>query len=183
MSVHLLPLLLTACFSVKDTAPLEDTGDTAAGEALPAGFESELEDQGGCADVVLYAWKPDDTLAMFFRTEGVAEAAHTAGEATSFSWSLPDPALSLHVERGEHLTHITCGDVLEYETVVEASWQAVSGEVQLTVTPTGDATDWGEYPSLGELELTDIVFEPEAGGASTPLSSFFISSGIGWLPG
>lgn len=199
----LLLLAATGCFGTDkpdDSVPPEGDTDTDADsdtdsdsdsdsdtdsdtDPVGPGFEAGLTYDGGCADVVLYAWRPDDTLALFFRTTGVAEAAHAAGEATTFSWTLPDDALDLHLEQGEHLTEITCSDVIEYHPVVTAAWTAVSGTATLTVTPTGDATPWGEYPSLGELQITDIVLQSAEGGEDLPLESFAISSGIGWLPG
>ncbi len=152
-------------------------------EGLHPAWANQLESQGGCSDVIMYAWKPDDTLALFFRGHGVAEAAHAAGEATDFLWTLPDPEVEVWVERGEHLTHVTCNDVMEYEPLVTATWIARSGSVFLTVTPTGEAQPWGEYPALGELELSGIILEPEHGGDPAHLSYFPISTGIGWLPG
>jgi len=164
-----------------DTDADSDT-DTDVLELLPA-WTNDLANAGGCSDVLMYAWKPDDTVALFFRGSGVAEAAHAAGEATEFYWALPHPDVEVWAERGEHLTHVTCNDVMEVEPVVAATWTATSGSVFLTVTPTGDHKPWGEYPALGELELSGIILEPEHGGNPAHVSYFPIAVGIGWMPG
>jgi len=174
-------LLLAACGPGGDSAAGDDT-DTPDRLRIEAGFESVLAHQGGCADVVLYRWAPDDTLALFFRTQGAVQAAHAAGVPTTTGWTLPDPAVELLVQAGEHVSHVTCDDILEFEVVVERSWTAVAGTASLTITPTGEATEW-EMPALGELVLGDVVLEPDDGGDPVPLPSLTISSGVGWFPG
>lgn len=160
----------------------DSDADTDALTLEPA-WANELENQGGCSDVIMYAWKPDDTVALFFRGSGVAEAAHAAGEATEFYWSLPDPEVEVWVERGQHITHVTCNDALEFETVVDRTWVGTEGSVFLTVTPTGDPTDWGEFPALGELELSGVRLDSGHDAVPPHLSYYFISTGIGWMPG
>ncbi len=206
--VPLLALPALACFDAEDPEDTAEEADTDADsdadtdtdtdadadadadsdtdtdiEGLEPAWANELEYQGGCSDVIMYAWNPDDTIALFFRASGVAETAHAAGEATEFYWTLPDPEVDVWVERGEHLTHMTCNDAKEFETVVDRTWVGTEGSVFLTVTPTGDSEPWGEFPALGELELSGIRLDSGHDPVPPHLSYFFISTGIGWLPG
>jgi len=177
----LLLALLAGCLP-PDVGPHADDTASIGAPRIEAGFEADLTRQGGCADVVLYRWNPDDTLALLFRTEGVVAAAHEAGAPTTTTWTLPDPEVELVVQAGEHVTHVTCDDILEYEVVVDRTWVATAGAASLAITPTGDPTPW-DMPALGELTLTGVVLEPEDGGAPVPLPALSIASGVGWFPG
>ncbi len=174
-------LLLAACQPPGDPAPGDDTGALDV-HAVEAGFEAALVYEGGCADVVLYRWSPDDTLALLFRTTGVVAAAHAVGGPVTTTWTLPDPAVEVALQAGEHVTHVVCNDAIEHEVVVARTWRAGAGSASLTVTPTGEATEW-ELPARGELTLSDVVLDPEDDGDPIPLPSLAVTAGVGWFPG
>lgn len=151
---------------------------------LPAGFEAELTEAFGCADLQLAARTPDDTIALVFSADGYAAAAHELGETVVVDLELPIDGASLEVRVGEHLTDIICNDVMELEPVIEAVYRPTSGSATLVVTPTGETTPWGEAPATASLTLSNIVLESDADGAAVVVEHLELNDiFVGWLPG
>lgn len=151
---------------------------------LATGFEAELTETRGCADLQLGARTPDDTIALIFMADGYAAAAHELGETISVDLELPVDMATLEVRVGEHLTHLFCNDVMEMEPVIEAVYRPVSGSATLVVTPTGETTPWGEVPAMASLTLSNIVLESDADGEAVVIEHFELNDiFVGWLPG
>lgn len=162
-----LPLLLTAC---------------APAPVLEAGFEADLTRVGGCGDATLFATDEGDTVMLELRADGVVAAAIAACEATTTVYGLPHPDVSLEVKLGEHISHATCNDALEFQVVEEAAYAAVSGTATMVVTRT-DTTCSEGLEAEAVLTLEDVGFEPEDSGDPVILPSLELSASVGWLPG
>ena len=80
--------------------------------------------------------------------------------------------------------YAACNDTIipGMEPVVIHEWSATSGTVSVTVTPNGEATDWGEYPTDIEIIMESIEFSSEQGDSFT-LPEKTITTFIGWMPG
>ena len=152
---------------------------------LRTGFESTLEQRGGCGDAFLFASNPDDTVALFFSTRQLAERAHEAGHPTTFSMDLASEEAALWVHGGENVSHSACNDALSLQTRVARELRAVSGRVTVTVTPSGPPTPWGEFPADVTLHIEDATLAPDGDpeAEAVHLDSFEMNARIGWVIG
>jgi hypothetical protein len=198
----LLLSLLAACPGPKDTAETgdsgdtddtgdsgdtDDTGDTGTPAALPVDFPATLTEDGGCADIYLYANDPADTVFVAFESWdlGIVATACTDGPQ-SLVLPLPDARLTLVAQVGESLSQNACNDVIEESPVIDRAWTASAGTLTLDVSPRPDITcddEWDRY-SDAVLTLDNVTFTPDDGGeGAVTVESFSISAGVGWLPG
>lgn len=165
-----------------DTADTGDTGDTGS-ELVPAPDLTTLVNEGGCSDVAMTKMSADDTLALLVvsDTELAAQAYADGGAPITVTYDLAAGQGRVELWQGVGMSSLMCNDVMEGHEVVNTTWTATSGTVELTITPTGTASDW-EWPATGDVTLTGVVLE--AAGAETvtvPTTSW--SAHVGWLPG
>ena len=162
--MRVLPLLLLAACG--------------GGALLEDGFEAALDQRGGCADLILYAHDPADTVELLARsTDGLVAQARTSGAAVQVTYDLPDPGFTLQVEVGRHVGYQTCNDVVIEDEVVERTYVAISGEVVLNAVPVGD----GDAVN-GAMTVREAVLEDEDGNR-VELVDYGLSASVGWLPG
>lgn len=167
----------------EDTDTEETDTDTGAAEITNEIF-AEFSDYGGCGDYFLYAKNADDTVTLHIQGQGLAQQAHEAGGELEFNYdiNLEDPSVQpfLVLKMGSSLNAQTCTDVFEQEPQIASEYQVVSGSVSLMVTPEGEATEWGEYPSVIDVTLIDVCF-----GESDPIcvEAFGFAAFVGWMPG
>ena len=143
---------------------------------------------GGCSDYFIYAHNDSDSQTIHVIGSGLAQQAHEQGEPLSLSYIInpdtDDIQPTIRFQTGENLNHVSCNDAIipGMEPVVTHEWTAISGSVSITVTPNGDATDWGEYPADIEILMENIELSDEQGD-SFILSEKTITTFIGWMPG
>ncbi|RME22309.1 MAG: hypothetical protein D6798_16120 [Deltaproteobacteria bacterium] len=163
------------------------TGDGGAGDGGTAGTDiaSRLTRTGGCSDLVVWATSDDETWALWVVEDGgMVQAAHDAGATISSTWDMGmdlTDAPDVTVLQGSNLGVLFCNDVAETYTI-DHQWTMVDGTLTIEVTPTGDATKWGEMPADATLTVTDGVFSA-SGIEDVLISSFETTVAVGWLPG
>ena len=198
-----LILFLLACGSKQtDTSsepaaetnePSQPSTEPAQPSTEPSGEPTEpdttsLNTIGGCSDYFVYAHNDADTQTIHVSGAGLAQQAHEQGEPLSISYSInPDTdniQPTIRFQTGENLNHVSCNDAIipGMEPVVTHEWTAISGSVSITVTPNGDATDWGEYPADVEIFMESIELSDEQGDSFT-LPEKTLTTFIGWMPG
>jgi len=160
------------------TTGTEDTGGTGTGAFDPG----VLTEQRGCSDVTLYATDAaNNWLLLFATSDSPAQAAHDQGATQELSYTLPDPAVTVELQRGELLSSGVCNDTppdAEPDTV----YTATAGSADLTVVPTGTPEPW-EVPADASLLLQDLVLEDPSGSTITIDSYEFVDVSVGWFPG
>lgn len=145
-------------------------------------WPESLTRETGCADLVAFAARPDDTLALVVQVDGLVAAAYDAGEATETTFDLAATSdVTIELRGGEHVTHMLCNDALEFEPVITTRHAAVSGTATFLITPTGEEEPW-DAPADATITLSDLVLETEDGD-SVELPAFTLSANVGWLPG
>lgn len=163
----------------------DDTGG--AGNTLESGFEADLSDEGGCADVVVYASDADDELALHFSSdEGLTEQAHAAGAVVTRTWDLASELpTELTVTVGTNLTHATCSDYIEYARVIDGTWIPVAGTLTLEVTPRTTSTGGGSLPADAVLTFEDVewISSDDESASSIMMSSLSLQAHVGWWAG
>lgn len=167
----LFVLLLPACsgggFSLR--APLDD------------GFESLLVESTGCADLVLAAWEPGETIALHFNVEGLVAEAYAEGGTIERTFDLPDPDVATSVTQGRYLVEFTCDDLITHQPRVARTYEPVAGTATLTVTPTEEDPGTSFGMADATLVLEDVVWE--SGKNTVEVPSFTIEAVVGWFAG
>ena len=130
--------------------------------ATPAGEvfgQADFPDGGGCGDVFLYAINTADTMSVTVDWRG---AASTAWDEDGFSATrqIPDAEVDLTLNVGQQLSVFYCNDVMFNGPRVDGTAHAISGEVELSVTP--DAGGF-QPQSHADITLRDVVFEVTQG--------------------
>jgi hypothetical protein len=161
-----------------DTGETTETGETELSEASFL----ELTENGGCSDYFVYIRNEEDTISLSIQGSGLAAQAHEDGSVeVSYDFESNTSSLpSLMLQRGSLLNTNSCDDVFEDEPIVEESLEAISGTMVLRVEPEGEATDWGEFPAVMDVTLTNVCF---SGTETLCLGSMGFASFIGWMPG
>ena len=172
--------------SQPSTEPAQPSTDPSGEPVEPN--PTNLTTVGGCSDYFVYTHDDIDTQTIHVIGSGLAQQAHEQGEPLSISYSInpdtDDIQPTIRFQTGENLNHASCNDAIipGMEPVVNHEWTALSGTVLVTVTPNGDATDWGEYPADIEIIMENIEFSDEQGD-SFILPEKTITTSIGWMPG
>jgi hypothetical protein len=166
-------------------------------EEDPRDVERQLTQSGGCADLVAYARNADDTMLLLIRASGLVSAAYDAAEGatdetTTFSFDLedqnPHPEFDLIVEfrQGRNLSVEICNDVIEDPgPYVRRNFGALSGTLQIDLTPTHEDPEAWEMPASGTFKLTNVLLSvsPSGDGAKTLIQDFTFTANVGWFPG
>ncbi len=150
---------------------------------LPDDFPGILTEHGGCADLHAYAADATDRHLLRVHGEGLVAAAYAAGEPTSFTFDLAvDADVVVEVWIGESISQGECSDTGPGDRSVQTEFLAFSGEVVITVTPTGDGTEAWNQTADATIELTDLELE-RGDGKKASMPAFTFSANVGWLPG
>jgi hypothetical protein len=151
--------------SVPTTPTLSPTPNaTPSPSPTPAGQvfgQADFPNRGGCGDVFVFATSGNDAMSVTVDWRGAASAAwQTTGfDATK---SIPDGELDVTLNVGQGLSRLYCTDIMEPGPRVDGTAHAISGDVEITVTP--DAGGF-EPASHADVTLRNVVFEVTQGGA------------------
>ena len=148
-----------------------------------------LTQSGGCGDYFAYVANPEDTVTLQIYGFGLAEQAHLEGGPITVSYAInpetDDIQPVIKFKEGERLNYDSCNDALDPNMmpVIAVERTAISGTVTITVTPTGEATEWGGFPATIDIDIQNMdLLSPELiPGVFIETLSF--SADIGWLPG
>lgn len=146
--VGVLVLGLAGCGS-------DDGGGESAGQA-----STVLEQSGGCGDAYFWAATAEEDVAVTVQVEA---RSRSDVEPTVIDFKLPDPEVTVEVQRGRALTQPLCNDVVD-GTVhrVESQQAGVAGSGRITLSPrVMDERALDELPCgvNGELRLEGLVAE------------------------
>ena len=198
----LLPVTLIACGEKEaDTAEMDtSTQDTATEDtAIDTGNQGVfiladmLNQPSGCSDFTFFDRNEDDTIMLEVQGQGLAESAHVAGDAQSFTYQLGELPSDFRVvvSFGTNLSYELCNDALDpaIETVVDKRYLPVNGTMTLTVTPDGDPMGMGDFPAELQVDIQFVDFCADIGDGNTHHEDCFNvddytgAAAIGWLPG
>ena len=73
---------------------------------------ADFTDAGGCGDLVVYAVNSADTVVLRIEAEGLVEAS--GGADTTSTWSLPNLAVDVVLEVGDHVTGALCAEIVDH---------------------------------------------------------------------
>jgi len=138
--------------------------------------EDTLTNEGGCADLYVFAVDDADEVILEIRFDGPIAAA---GGSTSIEqdFTLPDPTIDATIKVGEKVSDAACDDVIENGgPQIDETWEAVSGTVHLVI-------EVGEHTTLSDVTLENVVFESEDAEQVTVEAFDWVDVGVGWYPG
>lgn len=145
---------------------------------LTQGFEDDLTETGGCADLIAYAVNSDDTVLLHVLLDGPLEAS--GGQAVTTEVELPDPFALVTVDIGKSVSDATCDDlIINGGPKVRETWTAIGGTVSVNVHP--EETP-GEGPRA-DVHIDDVLLESPHGDQVTIDVFDWISLSVGWFPG
>jgi hypothetical protein len=117
--------------------------------------QNDFANSGGCGDVFIYATSGDDATSVTIEWR---EAASAAWAAAGFHGTkqIPDGDLDVTLNVGQQLSTLYCTDIGVIGPHVDGTAHAISGQVELRVTP-----DAGGFKpaSHADIALHDVVFE------------------------
>ena len=167
---------------VPDDAP-EDPDDT---PVSPDDISTEMSRFLGCGDLYSAAANETDSWALTVIAVDQVQATFDAGAPQIINANLSAPVGEADVKLrfGENLTHAFCNDALDpgIEIVVEKEYLPVSGQLQLSISPTGEATSWGELPADAMISINDARF-CVSDSDCVVISSLTFTVAVGWLAG
>lgn len=158
---------------------------SACATSTPTGSElaEALESSGGCGDLVVYAVDADKTLLLDVQADGLVQAATEAGEPTTTTFDLATATgVRVILEQGSEIDDAICDDVIENDgPIVDRSWTATAGTLEVTVRP--GPTDTASDPR-SDVTLTDVVLTPDGRGETLSLPSMtWTDIPVGWFAG
>ena len=140
----------------------------------------------GCGDLYSAAANETDSWALTVIAVDQVQAAFDAGAPQIITANLSAPLGEADVKLrfGQNLTHAFCNDALDpgIEIVVEKEYLPVSGQLQLSISPTGEATSWGELPADAMININDARFCASESDC-VDISSLTFTVAVGWLAG
>lgn len=140
---------------------------------------------GGCGDALLYGTDGDDSVALLVRWADAASRAVAAGGFEA-DITLPHEEVEVELWRGEDVTIELCTDALLPGGPPDPEqWEAVAGEVAISVEPEQDADERAPH-ATATVTVRDLEFEPSAGTteAHARIDEAVLSEVlIGWVPG
>jgi hypothetical protein len=141
-------------------------------------FEDDLDQLRSCADVYFFAIDTADQVMLTFTVPGRVAAAQTAGETTTWTYTLPDPDVTLFVEQGSRVSDAACDDVIENGGPrIDRTWAAISGTATLTIRPGQGIVD-----NRADLELRDVIVHSD--GTQRRIERLdWVDVPVGWFPG
>lgn len=148
--------------------------------ALEPGFEMDISEAGGCADMLVYGFDAADTQGVvLWLDEGLVADAHASGMPVHAEYDAIDPAVSLEVRAGLNVTAMECQDVPVPGVEIDELWLPTGGTVIVDVTATG------MMEGFATVEFVDLVLARQQPGPSpiTVPSLVLTDVFVGWLPG
>lgn len=175
--------LLGACEGKGEGSSDSDSGSSTgempecAGDAcgaLEADFVDRLTRPGGCGDVHLGAFDEQGSIGLELRIDSLVAEARETGMELKTEFTLPDAAVKLVVQTGEHLDAEFCTDYIEFEPKVDLVYTAISGTVTMSVVAFE-----GEGGTASAV-FKDVVFAVAGDESVKPvtLASFGIESEV-----
>lgn len=162
--------------------------DPCPGVGLQPGFESELADGGGCADMTVYIANADQTVALHLQVDGLVAMAEDTGAPVMVEYAGNDPSLAIEVTFGSDLLTATCTDAVTVDPTVLEHWVAAASEddgsagtVAIVVTPNADTGPTATVTFDGIVLRRDDadVFDVELRVEHLVIEDV----SVGWLPG
>ena len=149
-------------------------------------ISTELSRFIGCGDLYSAAVNESDSWALMVIAVDQVQAAFDAGAPQIINANLSAPLGEAEVKlsSGQNLTHAFCNDALdpEIEIVVEKEYLPVSGQLQLSISPTGEATSWGELPADAMISINAARFCASESDC-VDISSLTFTVAVGWFAG
>lgn len=175
--------LLGACEGKGEGSSDSDSG-TSTGEmptcdGAPCGtlepdFVDRLTRPGGCGDVHLGASDEQGTIFLDLRIDGLVAEARETGMDLKTDFTLPDAAVKLVVQTGEHLNEEFCTDYSEFTPKVDLVYTAISGTVSMSVT----AYEGSGGKAVAIFENVVFAVADDESIAHVTLASFGIDSEV-----
>ncbi len=129
--------------STTTTSPITPASPTATTQ--PPGIE--FVQSGGCGDAFFWAADADATVALLVSVDAVDRST---SEPTVIDFSVPDPQVTVEVQRGSFLTEAFCNDVLQNHRLDETVL-LVAGAGSMTLAPAGER--FGDCGKVGRLRF------------------------------
>jgi len=123
--------------------------------------QADFTRSGGCGDVFVFATNGADSMSVTVDWRGAASAAWEA-DGYDGTKQIPDGELDVTLNVGRLLSQLYCTDIMTQQPRVDGTAHAISGEVEISVTP--DAGGF-EPQSHAGVTLRDVVFEVIQGSA------------------
>ncbi|MCH9683062.1 MAG: hypothetical protein K0V04_16625 [Deltaproteobacteria bacterium] len=148
--------------------------------ALQPGFEANLTQVFGCADMTVIGRSATDTEAIIIGINDmlVATTADT-GMPVHAEYPAELAPVVMQAVSGISVTLNECNDVIFREVEIDETWLPTAGTIIVDVAPILDSQ------GIATVELVDVVFEREQPGPpAITVESFTIADvNVGWLPG
>lgn len=140
---------------------------------LNPGFELELTQQAGCADMAVYASSPDGTLGLVLVINGLNVNDVTKSAVFELEH---DDAARFEVLVGTNVTQDECNDApIPPGPQIDATWTPVDGTMSVEINP-------GLNPTAS-VTISDAVLT-NGFGATVALDNYVFSDVVvGWFPG
>lgn len=151
-------------------------------QAVAAGH---LPQVGGCGDAFVYGTSDTDAILVAVRWDEAASRAAAEGTFSAEA-AVPSPEVSIELEVGSDLSKGHCTDMLlPGRPLIAGEWEAVSGEIAITVEPDRDAHE-GDPRGSASVTLRGVELEPLEGSAADPwrIEELELDDAlVGWAPG
>jgi hypothetical protein len=181
------PGTITVCTPAGSCEPWPNWNqDPCPDQGLQTGFETGLDEFGGCSDITAYASNADDTIAVHIRSEGLVAMAQSAGEPITVSYAGDDPALEIVVTTGSNLLTASCNDAVIDEPVIEERWVSTAAEGGGAGMVTFEVTSNGEMDATATITLEGVVLRRDGEIFDVPITIgtlVLADVQVGWLPG
>jgi hypothetical protein len=126
-------------------------GTSRPGTTTPVSSKPLLVKSGACGDAFFWAANAGGTVAV---TVTVDVRSRSAAVPTSIAFTVPDPLVTIEIQRGRDLMQPFCNDVITQDWHVDSREVAVQGKGRITI----DAPRATEHRgSKGRLRLTGLV--------------------------
>lgn len=147
--------------------------------ALQPGFEGELSEVSGCADVWVYAHDLADERGLVVSIDqGLVADAVAMGMPVHAELSATDAAVAIEGRAGFNVTEPECNDAIGPGVDIKENWLPNAGMVIVDVTPDGAGF------ATATVELVDVeLYRMQPGPAPIVVNFTFTDVGVGWLPG
>lgn len=147
--------------------------------ALQPGFEGELTEVAGCADLHVYAHDVADERALVVTIDqGLVADAVAMAMPVHVELPATDAAVSIEGRAGFFVTAADCNDAIVELPDIDENWLPNAGTVIIDVTPTGDGF------ANATVELVGVeLFRQQPGPAPIVVDFTFTDVFVGWLPG
>lgn len=159
MRRHLVALLVLGVFSTaalgcqsqSPSTPSAESTTTRPGPSQPVETRLVLSKSGACGDAFFWAANAGGTVAV---TVTADVRTRSAAVPTSIVFTVPDPKVTIEIQRGRDLMQPFCNDVITQDWHVDSREVAVQGKGRITVDAPRAP---GHCGSKGRLRLAGLV--------------------------